>query len=302
MSRQSGLKNSLILFTLLVAALLAACSGASAQPAATPSAAMTIVPVIATPDTTPTFAPTAIPAATRAPTAFVTAPAPGSAAIVPILMYHHIQDLADGASELRLTWTVSPENFDAQMAWIAQRGFHAISMAQLAAHLKHSQPLPAKPIVVSFDDGWEEQYTVAFPILKKYDLSGTFFVYTNPIDHKEFMTWAQLQEMSTAGMDIQAHTLSHPHLRALAPDAAMKEIADSKTILETRLGKPIVAFAYPFGEYNAAIIGMVKQSGIELAVTLAAGYRQRPDELFTLHRIRVSYNDALQDFSSRLPQ
>lgn len=282
-------------------AVLGVASACAAPPptTSTPSAVVTVIQVVATPPASPTATRTST--TTPVPTAFVTAPAPGTAANVPILMYHHFQDLADNATELDLTWTVSPRNFDAQMNLVAQRGFHTITMGQLVAHLKEGKPLPAKPIVVSFDDGWEQQYVTAFPILRKYGLVGTFFVYTRPINHEPYMTWEQLQEMTTAGMDFEAHTLTHPHLRTLPPDEALKEISDSKTILETRLGKPIVAFAYPFGEYDAAVIQMVKQAGFLSAVTLASGYHQKADELFTLHRIRVSYQDTLDEFSSRLP-
>ena len=121
-------------------------------------------------------------------------------------------------------------------------------------------PLPAKPIIISFDDGWAEQFTTAFPIMTKYGLSGTFFLYTRPLDHTEFMTWAQAQELAAGGMDVQSHSITHPHLRALSPDAAFKEIAESKATLEKRLGKPVVAFCYPFGEYNNAVIEMVKRA------------------------------------------
>ncbi len=248
----------------------------------------------------PTATTTRIPTAT--PTAFVTAPAPDQAAIVPILMYHNLRDLPNDASELQRTWTVAPKHFEAQMNYLAQRGFRTITMAQLIAHLRERQPLPVKPIVISFDDGWREQYTVAFPILKKYGLIGTFFVYTNPLGYGQFLTWTQLQEMAAAGMDIQSHTLSHPHLRTLAPDAAMKEIAESKALLERRLGKPVIAFSYPYGEYDPAVIEMLKRAGYASAVTLATGYRQRADELFALRRIRVSYADTLEEFAGRLPQ
>jgi peptidoglycan/xylan/chitin deacetylase (PgdA/CDA1 family) len=174
-------------------------------------------------------------------------------------------------------------------------------MAQLVAHLKQRQPLPAKPIIISFDDGWQEQFSTAFPILTKYGLSGTFFVYTQPLDHTQYKTWAQVRELAAAGNDIQSHSITHPHLRTLAPDAAYKEIAESKTTLEKRLGKPVVAFCYPFGEYNNTVIEMLKRAGYESAVTLAGGYRQRADELYTLHRIRVSYKDTLDEFAKRLP-
>ncbi len=283
-------------FTLITAAC-----GASVPPAATPTGVTIILPVIATPQVTQTLAPTATPTVAPTPTAFVTAPPPGKVAVVPILMYHHLQDLPNDATELRQTWTVSPQNFQDQMDWIVRRGFHTITMSQLVEHLRNGKPLPDKPVIVSFDDGWEEQYTVAFPILRKLSLIGTFFVYTRPIDHAQFMTWAQLQEMSAVGMDIQPHTLTHPHLRALLPDEGMKEIGESKNILEAHLGKPMIALAYPFGEYNAAVVEMLKRAGYQAAVTLNPGYRQRSDELFALHRIRVSYRDSLDDFSSRMP-
>jgi peptidoglycan/xylan/chitin deacetylase (PgdA/CDA1 family) len=202
---------------------------------------------------------------------------------------------------LEQTWTVAPKNFEAQMAWLSQRGFHTITMAQLVAHLKDRQSLPSQPIIVSFDDGWAEQYSIAFPILKRYGFIGTFFVYTDPLDRPPYLTWAQLQEMTSAGMDIQAHSLSHPHLRVLPADTAYKEIAESKAILEKRLGKPVLAFNYPFGEYNPAVIEMVRRAGYQSAVTLASGYKQRADALFTLQRIRISYNDSLDDLIKRLP-
>lgn len=293
-----------LLFALTAAIIMFALTGCTntTQPTPLPTPTTQIIPVVATALPTSTSAPpTATPTLTPSPTPFATAPAGNDPASVPILMYHHLADLPSNASELNLTWTVAPKNFDAQMSWLAEHNFHTISMRQLVAYLKQRQPLPSKPIVISFDDGWEEQYVVAYPILRQYNLSGTFFVYTNPIDHKLFLTWAQLQEMTAAGMDIQAHTLTHPHLRTLAPDAAFKEIADSKAILEKRLNKPVTAFAYPFGEYNAAVIDLVKRAGFDSAVTLAAGYKQRADELFTLHRIRISYNDTLANFAKQLP-
>lgn len=291
----------LIVIMILGAAILAAC--ATPPQTFTPTTVLQVVQVVATPVATPSALPmlaTKTPVLSL-PTPFVTAPAPGGEANVPILMYHHIADLPMDATETQTTWTVAPKNFDSQMQWLARNGYRSIAMAQLIAHLKNRQNLPAKPIIISFDDGWEDQYSTAFPLLTKYGLSGTFFVYTHPLDHTEYMTWAQVQELVAAGMDIQSHSLTHPHLRAIAPEAAFKEIAESKMTLEKRLGKPVVTFCYPFGEYNHAIIEMVKRAGYESAVTLASGYRQRADELYTLHRIRVSYHDSLDDLIKRLP-
>ncbi len=295
------------LVLLFLVALLAACTAEPAaeptppvQPAAPTAALVDVTPIpAATATAIPTV--TATSTATPRPTAFITAPAAGQAALIPILMYHHLADLPKNAGELGRTWTVSPENFDAQMAWLAQDGYHAITFGQLAAHFKRGSPLPAKPVLITFDDGWAEQYSVAFPTLLKYGLMGTFFVYTNPLGYGQFLTWPQAQEMAAAGMEFGSHTLSHPHLRTLTPDAAAKEITDSKLLLEKRLGKPIVAFDYPSGEYNNAIIDLVQRAGYQCAVTIAAGYKQKADELFTLHRTRVSYDDSLEDVIKRFP-
>ena len=285
----------------LVLVLVACASPPLATPEPTATSIPTAEPATPTPIPTPTSAPTATRTPLPTPTAFITPPPAGQAAIVPILMYHHLSDLPPDASELQETWTVAPKNFEAQIKLVAERGYRTITMAQLVAHLKRGQPLPAKPIIISFDDGWVDDYVVAYPVLKKYNFIGTFFVYTNAIGHKQFLTWPQLEEMSAAGMDIQSHTLSHPHLRQLTPDAALKEIADSKVILEKRLGKPVIAFNYPFGEYNAAVIELVKRAGFESAVTLASGYKQRSDELYTLRRIRITDTDTLEVFAGRLP-
>ncbi len=285
------MKRKLLCLSLII---LSACA---APELATPLPS----PTLATPTETPTpiVLPTAAP--TFAPTPFITAPAPNQAATIPILMYHHLKELPAHASELDLTWTVAPENFRAQMQWLAERGYQTISMTQVVAHLKARKPLPRKPIVISFDDGWREGYAVAFPALKRYNFAGTYYIYTHPLGSAAYLSRAQVKEMAAAGMDIQAHTLTHPHLRTVAPDAAFKEIVDSKTILEKELSQPITSFAYPFGEYNAAVLEMVKRAGFTSAVTINPGYRQRADELFTLHRIRVSYRDSLSDFAARLP-
>jgi len=297
-----GKTEGMFAMTIVMGFMLAACATPD-LPTTAPTPVVQIVQVVATPVVLPSATPSAVIKSTAPaiPTPFVTAPALGGEAHVPILMYHHIGDLPIDATELQTTWTVTPKNFDAQMQWLARGGFRSISMAQLVAHLKNRQPLPAKPIIISFDDGWEEQFSTAFPIMTRYGLSGTFFVYTQPLDHTQYMTWAQVQALATGGMDIQSHSITHPHLRTMAPGAAFKEIADSKATLEKRLGKPVVAFCYPFGEYNNAIVEMVKRAGYESAVTLAGGYRQRTDELYLLRRIRVSYHVTLDDFVKRLP-
>jgi peptidoglycan/xylan/chitin deacetylase (PgdA/CDA1 family) len=216
-------------------------------------------------------------------------------------MYHHVADLPAGATELERTWTVSPKNLAAQVEMLVARGFHAVTMADVSAYLRKGKALPSRPIVISFDDGWETDYSVAFPILRRFGLVGTFYVYSNSIDRNQFLKWSEIDEMVHAGMEFGSHTLSHPHLKTLPTDAAKKEIVESKLALEKHLGRPITAFAYPFGEYNSQVTELVKNAGYETAVTIAAGYKQRSEEIYALHRTRVTYSDSLQDLTGRLP-
>jgi peptidoglycan/xylan/chitin deacetylase (PgdA/CDA1 family) len=220
---------------------------------------------------------------------------------VPVLMYHHIQDLGPEADQVMRTWTVSTESFEQQLSWLEAHGYHTISLNDLAIELSHdaAPPLPHKPVVITFDDGWDVGYSLAFPALRRHHMIGTFFVYPGAIGDNPasgYMTWTQLQEMTSAGMDIESHTISHPHLRSLDAAAQQREIADSRTMLESRLHRSITAFAYPFGEFNPAIESLVAGAGYRCAVGIEPGYTQRSSELFALHRMRVSYGDTIDTF------
>jgi peptidoglycan/xylan/chitin deacetylase (PgdA/CDA1 family) len=218
-------------------------------------------------------------------------------------MYHHIQDLPPNASRLRKIWTVAPTAFEAQMQYLAQNHYNAISVAQLVAYFQDGQPLPAKPIIITFDDAWLDQYTVAFPILVKYGLRGTFFIPSKYPDHgATILTWAQVLEMDAAGMEFGSHTIGHRPLAGLAREVALYEIRESKRVIENRLGHTTIALAYPNGSYDAAVIELLRENGYRAAVTIAGGYKQNGNDLFRLRRIPVSYADSLEDFIARLPQ
>ncbi len=216
-------------------------------------------------------------------------------------MYHQLSELGKGAPLLDLTWTVSPQNFQAQMNWLAQQGYRTVTFPQVVAYLKHAQPLPSRPVLITFDDGWLQGYTEAFPVLRQHSFSATYFVYTDAMGRPSSISWEQLQEMSKAGMDVGSHTLSHPHLRQLGTDQAFREIAESRSILERRLNRPVTTFDYPFGEYDSSTVELVKRAGFESAVTIAPGFKQSLEGVFTLRRIRVSYETTLAELAKSLP-
>lgn len=181
---------------------------------------------------------------------------------VPILAYHIVRPSypSDDRSVRALAQT--PEVFDAQMKYLAVAGYHVISFADLEKYFKNGTRLPPHPIILSFDDGWSNQFQYAFPILEKYHYTATFFVYTNPIGTKGFLTWDNLRELIAAGMTIGSHSRSHPYLTQIQDKAVLwDEIYGSKRTLERNLGTTVHEFAYPFGQYNATVMDLVQKAG-----------------------------------------
>lgn len=218
------------------------------------------------------------------------------AADVPIIIYHHIQHLPADASASMRRWTMPPEKFEAQIEWLAKEGFQPITMAQLMAHMKNGAPLPAKPIVITFDDGWKEHYSYAFHVLKKYNFLATFFIVSGSVGHSAYMDWQEIKELAAAGMDIQSHSVTHARLTTLKPDDLWRELAESKKTLEDQLGKPVTVLAYPYGSYNQKVVAMVKKAGYEGAAAvrgLNGGFVFRADPSYTLTRYALEGRDNL---------
>lgn len=216
------------------------------------------------------------PVPTAAPTpAAGPAAAPARSVDLPILVYHHVRP---GSTS---TLSVSPEEFDKQLKYLQDNGFHTTSFSDLADCLETGKPLPPHPVIISLDDGWENQFEYGFPILQKYHDTATFFVVTNYLDHENFMTTEQLKAMVAAGMTIGCHTRSHPYLTSLGQERAWDEIAGAKAILEAD-GFKIDTFAYPYGAYDKRVVDMVEVAGFHSARTDHAGVHATADELWTL--------------------
>jgi len=209
---------------------------------------------------------------------------PGSRAIdMPILIYHTIRPGPPPASQMARWLTVTPEAFEQQLKFLKDNGYHSISFSQLADFLEKGIALPDRPAIISFDDGWDNQFVYGYPLLLKYGFGATFFVVTNYLDRPNFMTIEQLKTMIANGMAIGAHTRSHPALAGIGnPHKQWDEIAGSKSFLEERLGVAIDTFAYPYGSYNAAVEAMVKAAGFRTARTVNFGTHYTADDLATL--------------------
>lgn len=274
-------------------------SPTATRPSPTPTPTMTPT---STPTITPTATRTATPTATPTPTPLPTPDGVARQARVPILMYHHVAVPPPDADIYRRDLSVTPENFAAQLQYLAEQGYHTITLYDLVYHLALGWALPPKPIILTFDDGYRDNYTRAFPLLRKHGFTGTFFILTEPIDqkHEEYLTWDQVRKMSAAGMDIEVHGRTHRDLRGRDTDFLIWEIVGPREIIEARIHQRPRFFCYPSGSHDDLVVAILKSDYFWGAVTIEQGTLHTAEGLFNLHRIRVKGKDALEDFVAKL--
>ncbi len=277
------------------------------SPTKTPTATATHT---ATPTLTPTATATRTPTPTRTPTATATptpqpTPVAGAEDIVahvPILMYHYLSIPPQDADIYRKDLSVTPANFDAQLAYLKENGYTTIHLRDLVYVLAGRRNLPPKPIIITFDDGYRDNYTNAFPLLKKYGFTATFSVVTDPLDFGDprYMSWDNIIEMHAAGMEIGAHTKRHYDLRSNDMDFLVYEILGSKEAIEARIGEPVRVFVYPSGEYTPLTEKVVASANYWAALTTAYGAEETFATRFELPRIRMRGTDTIETFAAKL--
>ena len=216
------------------------------------------------------------------------------APIVPILYYHSV--MQEKGNELRMP----PEQFEAQMSYLHDRGYQSVSLEQLYLASNGRGTLPTKPFVITFDDGYVDNFTNAFPILAKHGFTATVFMITSYIDGEGFMTWGQLKELVANGWEIESHTTSHPYLTKVDPIAVLSELNLSKELLEKELGKPVKFFAYPYGDLNANVVQAVKETGHLMAVSTQRGWADVKTDAWSVHRIYCYAFMGMNEFSHRM--
>lgn len=210
---------------------------------------------------------------------------------VPILMYHHIVK-----RKKQEPYSVSPEVFDQQMNWLKQNGYQVITYADFYQAMSKKKVLPAKAVVITFDDGNVDQYSAALPILKKYHYSALFYIVTNFIGHRRWMNLNMLRDLVANNMEIGGHTVSHADLAKLSPEAQWRELSVSKKILEKNLKIPINFFAYPGGAHSTSTVALLQKAGYLSAVTTHHNTYHLPNEnLYLVSRIHI--DDDLTSFT-----
>lgn len=210
--------------------------------------------------------------------------------VVPILMYHSVFPEATEKDML----VVTPRTFDRQMAFLKKNKYNVLALEELAQLIKEKKKIPAKAVVITLDDGFKDNYTYAFPILKKYGLPATIFIITNEVGRRDHLSWEEIKEMQGSGIiSFGSHCLGpKPLINISSREEVKKEIFDSKRLMEQKLGKEVSSFAYPEGLFNPEIRQMVIEAGYRVAVATKPGKDYPDDDIFALKRLRISEKAA----------
>ena len=214
---------------------------------------------------------------------------------IPILMYHSI------SYEKGNTVRVPKENFRQQMKYLKDNNYTTLNLDELYIYMKTGKIISKKPIVITFDDGYIDNYTNAYPILKELKLKATVFVITDTIDtDKNYLTSNEIKSMDANNMRIESHTASHEHLTKISYSDNIKTMTSSKAKLEKILNRKINYIAYPYGEYTENTIKATKESGYKLAFSTDYGWIDKNDNIYSLGRIFVNANFSFDEFKAKL--
>jgi peptidoglycan/xylan/chitin deacetylase (PgdA/CDA1 family) len=279
-------------FVTASALVLSGCGAivlAAPPPTATPTA-MPVSPTpspIPSPQATATITPTSEPTGTATPTWVPQGPGPVQ---VPIFMYHHI-----GVSPVGSRYYVPPSTFESHLELLRNWGYQSITTSMLVEAITEGAALPPRPIIITFDDANEDNYTAAFPIMQKYGFTGVLYVPYYYVGAPNYLSVAQIQEMAARGWEVGSHSLSHPtNLIFMDPAYMRSEIVGSRKQLEDLLGLPILTFAYPLGQNSDSAVDYVR-FGEYIAGMGATGFTadQGPGNLFVLQRCEIrAWEDA----------
>lgn len=206
---------------------------------------------------------------------------------VPVLCFHHIRELKPGQKPTESSYSVTPSQIAELMKTLKDSGYQTILPDQLYNYLVHDGPLPAKPVMLTFDDTDEEQFTIGNAYMKKYGFKGVFFIMTVSLNRPRYMTTDQLKQLSEEGNAVESHTWDHHMVTKYQGEDWDKQFVQPKKKIEGITGKSAEYFAYPFGLWNRAAFPELKKAGYKMAFSLASKM-DSTDPLYTIRRMIVS--------------
>jgi peptidoglycan/xylan/chitin deacetylase (PgdA/CDA1 family) len=208
---------------------------------------------------------------------------------IPILMYHYIRNVEDQNDKLGISLSVTPEKFASQLDSIASKGYTTLTFEDI-----QKGKTAVKPIILTFDDGYKDFYTQAYPELKKRNMVAVSYIIADK-NNSQYMSGAEIKELSLNNIEIGSHTLSHPDLSKVSITQATSEIVKSKEKIENVIGKKVISFCYPSGKYNDEVVDAVKNANYLYAVTTNTGLGHTKDA-FILNRYRMNADTNINNY------
>ncbi len=207
--------------------------------------------------------------------------------VVPIIMYHSVDNPRHLSGIV-----VSPSSFRQQMDFLKRNDYHVISLDALITAKREKRHLSKNNVIITFDDGYDDNYTYAFPVLKEYGFPASIFVITNLIGKPGYLTWEELKEMEKSQITIGSHTVDHVYLPGVPLDWQSYQIKESKRVLEEKLGHTIDFFAYPSGGFSDGTKDIVEAAGYRAALTTNRGNKRFNEDVYELKRVRFKDKDS----------
>jgi len=211
-------------------------------------------------------------------------------------MYHYISTPPAGSDIYRVDLSVPPERFESHLQYLRDAGYQTITLDDLLYFLALGRPLPEKPVILTFDDGYEDNYSNAFPLLQKYAMVGHFFVISDFVNASRpgYMTWPQIEEMAAAGQRFGSHSRDHPDLRGKEVDYLVWQALGGMEAIQEHLGYHPRWISYPSGGYDEQVIAVYRSAHYWGGLTTEQGATHSLDGIFALKRVRVrgSYTAA----------
>lgn len=212
---------------------------------------------------------------------------------IPVLMYHKVGPEKDNDAVIR------EDLFAEQMKFLHDNGYHTLTMEQLYDYVTNGTPVPEKPVVLTFDDGYKDTYTIVFPLMKKYGLHATVFV--NPGDIGQRLTWQELKEMKDGGMTIASHGFLHFEMAQMPREAMFNNFKNAQEALKRNLDIDNTWFCYPYGSYDEEVIKAAQKNGIKMAsIMLPSGWVHQGDNPLALKRVWIGNAVDIKHFEERL--
>jgi peptidoglycan/xylan/chitin deacetylase (PgdA/CDA1 family) len=220
---------------------------------------------------------------------------------VPILMYHSVATAPNDATR---ELSVAPEAFSEQMAQLGDLGFTPVTTADLARRWREGAPLPQRPVLITFDDGYEGVHRHALPVLAKHGFVSTLFVSTGWIRGAHdtgggldtMLDWDQIRDLAGSGIEIGGHSHTHPQLDQVADDALWFELLRCKEIIADELGTGPVSFAYPYGYSSRRVRRTVREAGFGQSLAVGNGLARRRQGPYALQRVTVRRSTGAEEF------